>query len=286
MSALVLGRIVLAAVFAAAAVGKLRDLPGSREAMEGFGVPARFARVPGTLLPLAELLVAVALGFDATAAGGALAALSLLLVFCVAIAWNLVRGRAPDCHCFGQLHSARASWRTVGRNVGLAALAFALAASLGAAVPAVVLAAVAVLLLAPAAVLDLRRGRTAVPVRSGSGLQIGSAAPDFELPALDGARHTIESLTRAGLPLMLIFSDPHCGPCQALAPEVARWQREFSEELTIAVVERPDGVAGAPQRPAPARRRARRCLRGARHADRGAGLSGRPDRERRGRGSE
>ena len=37
---------------------------------------------------------------------------------------------------------------------------------------------------------------------------------------------------------MLVFSDPGCSPCNALIPEVAAWQRESQEELTVAIVSR------------------------------------------------
>src|SRR5205823_5892408 len=38
------------------------------------------------------------------------------------------RGRRPDCHCFGQLHSAPAGWPTLIRNLVLAAIAGAVVA--------------------------------------------------------------------------------------------------------------------------------------------------------------
>lgn len=53
-------RLLLAAVFATAAAGKLLDIPGSRKALADFGVAQRVAAVAGVLLPLAELAVAVA----------------------------------------------------------------------------------------------------------------------------------------------------------------------------------------------------------------------------------
>ena len=47
----------------------------------------------------------------------------LLTVFSAAIALALSRGRAPDCHCFGQLHSEPAGWDALVRNGLLAGLA-------------------------------------------------------------------------------------------------------------------------------------------------------------------
>jgi hypothetical protein len=47
----------------------------------------------------------------------------LLLLFVVGIGLNLARGRHPDCHCFGQLHSAPAGWSTLIRNLVLTVVA-------------------------------------------------------------------------------------------------------------------------------------------------------------------
>ena len=43
-----------------------------------------------------------------TALAGAVGALALLLLFSGAVALALSRGHEPECHCFGQLHSAPA----------------------------------------------------------------------------------------------------------------------------------------------------------------------------------
>jgi hypothetical protein len=48
---------------------------------------------------------------------------ALGLLFVMGISTNLARGRKPDCHCFGQLHSAPAGWKTLARNGVLAAVA-------------------------------------------------------------------------------------------------------------------------------------------------------------------
>src|SRR5262245_18134513 len=122
-AALVIARVVLAAVFLTAGLAKLADREGSRQAMRDFGVPAPLAGPLGTLLPVVELAVAAALVFPDPAWAGALAAGVLLLVFVQTIAVNLARGRRPDCHCFGQLHSAPAGWSTLLRNLALALVA-------------------------------------------------------------------------------------------------------------------------------------------------------------------
>ena len=124
MPGLVLGvRLVLAAVFAVAGTAKLLDAAGSRAALEGFGVPRAAARLAGMVLPAAELAIAAGLLVPASAWWSALAAAGLLAVFMAAIGVSMARGAAPDCHCFGRLHSAPVSWRTQVRNGVLAAAA-------------------------------------------------------------------------------------------------------------------------------------------------------------------
>jgi peroxiredoxin/uncharacterized membrane protein YphA (DoxX/SURF4 family) len=120
---LLVARLLLAAVFAVAALTKLADLAGSWQAMRNFGVPERLAVPLGTLLPIAELAIAITLVPAVSAQWAALGALLLLLLFIAAIGYNLARGRTPDCHCFGQLHSSPAGWPTLARNTSLAAVA-------------------------------------------------------------------------------------------------------------------------------------------------------------------
>ena len=240
MSLVLIGSLAAAAVFATAGVAKLRDLSGSREAMQGFGVPASLVAPLGVAVPLAELAVAVALIAGPTRTWGALGALALLAGFSLAIAWNLARGRTPDCHCFGQLHSSPAGPGTLARNAALIALAGFVASQADLALTAAAAAAGFAFAAAGWAL-----SRRATPVDSDGvtrGLAVGAPAPGFELPSLDGYTVSLRSLLAPGRPALLVFSDPHCGPCQALAPDVAEWQRAHSDELTIAVIERRDGT--------------------------------------------
>jgi protein-disulfide isomerase len=39
-------------------------------------------------------------------------------------------------------------------------------------------------------------------------------------------------------PILLIFADPDCGPCQALLPEIGHWQRTYVGKLTLAILSR------------------------------------------------
>jgi peroxiredoxin len=272
-----IARFALAAVFAVAGLAKLADLPGSRQALVGFGVPELLARPGAIALPVAELAVAVLLIPAATAAIGAAGALVLLLGFCAGIARSMARGEAPDCHCFGQLHSEPVGWPTLIRNLALAAVAgFVLAVTVGgnaeppfawignldgAGVVALAGGLALLGLLAAAATfatamlrqhgrlllridaLEEALRRHGIPVEAAipaqvDGLPIGSPAPAFTLPGVHGETITLEALLAAEKPVMLVFTDPGCGPCTALLPQVAAWQRDHEAQLTIALVAR------------------------------------------------
>ncbi len=120
---LLIARLLLTVVFLVAGIAKLADLKGSQQAMRDFGVPAQLATPLGTLLPLAELVVAVALLFPIFAWWAGVGALLLLVALCRRYQLQPGAGRQPDCHCFGQLHSAPAGWPTLIRNLVLAAVA-------------------------------------------------------------------------------------------------------------------------------------------------------------------
>src|SRR4051794_34756855 len=116
-------QVILAGVFGIAGFAKVVDRSGSRQALRDFGVPARLSGALGTLLPVAELIIAGALLVSPLARWGAIAALALLVLFAIGISTNLMQGRKPDCHCFGQLHSKPIGWPTLVRNGLLAAIA-------------------------------------------------------------------------------------------------------------------------------------------------------------------
>lgn len=276
--ALLAARLLLAAVFAAAGLAKLTDWPSSRQALVDFGAPVRLAMPLGPALALAELAVAVALIPIATAWWGALAALGLILAFIGGIAANLARGRAPTCRCFGQLGAAPIGRSTIVRNLILASLAglvvwqgpldpgpsavgwvglLTTAEQVTLAIGLVTLGLLAATVFLLVQILGqqgrlllrldaLEHGLTATGALPGSadvrapspGLPLGAAAPHFGLPDLDGEQVTLGSLLAAELPVLLVFTEPHCGPCTALLPELGRLQRDAADRLTVAVVSR------------------------------------------------
>src|SRR5215831_8405424 len=120
---LLIARLSLAFIFVLAGITKAADLAGTRKAAISFGIPEKLAVPVGASLPFVEMLVALALLPTSTVWIGAVSALGLLLVFAAAIAVNLARGKAPDCNCFGQLHSKPVSWSVLTRNLVLATIA-------------------------------------------------------------------------------------------------------------------------------------------------------------------
>jgi peroxiredoxin len=67
------------------------------------------------------------------------------------------------------------------------------------------------------------------------GLKAGTQAPDFRLPRLDGGELSLGDLR--GQRLLLVFSSPHCGPCNTLAPQLEKFYRE-QPELKVVMVSR------------------------------------------------
>ena len=281
MSLIVFGaRLLLAAVFGVAGIAKLLDYQGSRRSLENFGLPEFLAKPFGLLLPVAELICAVALIPDRSAFWGAAGIALLLVIFILGISVILAQGRAPDCHCFGQLHSTPVSSKTLLRNIVLLALAgFVLWKNqestsadllrLFSAMPAFqsVILAVAVVLVIIAA-LELwfllhvlrQNGRLLLrleavearlniepPAPPPPGLPVGTPAPDFFLKGLDGETVTLGKLRESAKPLLLVFSGPDCGACDALLPELATWQTEHTERLRIVPISKGDAATNRPK---------------------------------------
>ncbi len=59
------------------------------------------------------------------------------------------------------------------------------------------------------------------------GLKAGVPAPAFQLPDIHGRLVSLKDYR--GRRVLLVFSDPHCGPCDELGPQLASLHREHSE---------------------------------------------------------
>lgn len=285
---LLLARLLLFGVFAVAAVTKFLDLAGSQEAMRGFGLPDSLAKPAGIALPVAELVVALLLLPVATAGWGGVGAVLLLAAFVGGIAFSLARGRTPDCHCFGQLHSEPIGRGTLIRNGLLALVALAVAirglagdpgvsvvgwmGDLSGAGWALLVGGVVVLALLAGmawllthllgqngrllvrldAVEAALRERNLLPEveeeESDEGLPLGTPAPAFAITDLDGRKVTMETLRAPGKPMVLVFSDPTCAPCNALLPDIGRWQSDPAHPVTVAMISRGGAEANRSKR--------------------------------------
>jgi peroxiredoxin len=68
-----------------------------------------------------------------------------------------------------------------------------------------------------------------------NGLKPGTVAPDFTLTDLNGRSISLQQYR--GRRVILIFSDPHCGPCMQLAPYLTRMYRRRRSGGTEAATE-------------------------------------------------
>jgi methylamine utilization protein MauE len=261
-------RLLLAAVFAVAAAGKLVGRSRTVETLAEFGVPESIRRPIAIALPLVELAIAVALLPAATVAWGALAAALLLAAFTAAVARALLQGREVDCNCFGSLGSNRISRWTLARNVLLLVLAGGVAiaaqsdpgtsavawlANLDTAQLALLCAGVAVVLAALSLAffwqLMRQNGRLLEQIEAleagGGGAapigpQPGDLAPSFALPALGGGGLALEELLAAGRGLVVVVTDPGCGACDPLLPQIGRLQHDPVTPVPLVMISRGD----------------------------------------------
>jgi hypothetical protein len=124
-------RAGLAVLFAAAAVHKGRDVAGFSQIFAEYQlVPTRLVPICVRLLIGAEMLAALLLLVPALRAVAAPSAIALLIVYSLAIAINLQRGRREiDCGCLGPSHHQPISGWLLVRNaiLGSAALLACLA---------------------------------------------------------------------------------------------------------------------------------------------------------------
>jgi thiol-disulfide isomerase/thioredoxin/uncharacterized membrane protein YphA (DoxX/SURF4 family) len=268
---IVLARLALCAVFAFAGMQKLRDRAGFRDGLSAFGVPLTLREPVALAIIALELAVAAALLFDESAAAGAIGAAGLLAIFTTVLIAHLARGKRPACNCFGAVKTRPIGWPNVARNLVLITLAGAVAArgsqapllptlvsglatlSTQALIGALLAAIVAMLgvlcylmvesirqqgrILLRLDALEATAAHEGAPVLEAQpGLPIGSIAPAFSLATLDGPDASLELLEADERPVLLLFTNPHCGPCRALLSEVVRWQQNYASALTIAIL--------------------------------------------------
>ena len=255
---LLVARVALGAVFAVAAIGKLADRDGSREAAERFGVPTGVAGPVTIGLPAMEMAVAIGLILTPTFAWAAVGAAALLVIFSVALVRPLARGEDFDCHCLGAVGSAHVGPSALARNAGLLALAgfvavagwhnrgesvLSAAADLGAV--AIVLGVAMIIQGAFSWQLFKQNGRLLERVSDledalkpgreppAGQLAIGDPAPTFSLPDLNGRTVSLEELLRPGRGVVIVFTDPACAHCNPLLPALGRARSNHQPPLAV-----------------------------------------------------
>jgi len=294
-SALLLIRLLFAGVFGVAGLAKLFDREGSRRSGRDFGVPERLAGVFSVLLPIAEIAISLSMLFVELSWFGAIGSVLLLAAFTAGMIIQMVKGQAPDCHCFGQLHSEPVGARSLVRNAVLIVPAVILAAAgrsfqgtdltkmdsglfqLISAIIFVALLLSVILHLTQIAgrqreilkrleIIEVlgRDGGSVDRQDAGSphdGLPIGAFVPAFELLGSNGEIVNSNSIGK-GRPALLFFVSPSCTPCKAVLPKIREWADELADKLEIVfissgTIEENDEVFGSTERRTMLRQKAR-----------------------------
>ncbi len=266
-------RIFLAGVFFLAGIGKLLDLKGAEKAVKDFGVPESLAKPFGILLPVFEVFLAVLLLFVQVSWFGAIGTSLLLTAFIGGMLWQMKLGNAPDCHCFGQIHSEPVGKKSLLRNMAFAIFALILVVSgqehqgfsmsefssgsfeiMQIIFGLIIIGFLCVLMFYLKNILEqqtqiLRRlevleiigneGNVQERENIGNpkeGLPIGSPVTDFELPNLRGRNVSFEHLLMKQKPMLFFYVSPTCTPCEALLPEIKIWERELEDKINFVFI--------------------------------------------------
>jgi len=70
------------------------------------------------------------------------------------------------------------------------------------------------------------------------GLPAGTIAPNFVLQDLDGQTHAL--VDYRGKRVLLVFSDTHCGPCEAVSPGLVELAEKNRKKLQVLMISRGD----------------------------------------------
>lgn len=263
-------RLILAVVFGVAGVAKFADPSGSRKALNDFGLPGSLVPLFSVLLPASEIAVALAFLFVGTSWFGAIGALLLLAVFSVGMSVQIRLGNAPDCHCFGQIHSEPVGVKSLVRNILIMAPAGFLlfegrgnqGLSIANIAPEIIqmYSIVLVVAILGAMAFYLRRiseqqnqiirrleivevmSRDGASVERDAagdphdGLPIGALLPELDVRDLEGNMFNTGRLRSLARPSLLIFVSPTCGPCQALLPKLNEWVGELAGKVDFVLV--------------------------------------------------
>jgi peroxiredoxin/uncharacterized membrane protein YphA (DoxX/SURF4 family) len=263
-------RLVLTAVFGIAGIAKAFDPQGSMKAFADFGVPVVLRRPLVYLLPAVEIAIAVSLLFKQISWYGAIGAAFLLLVFVGGMLYQFAKGNAPDCHCFGQMHSEPVGVSSILRNIVLLIPAGVLALmgeqsqgysisttpqeiltlSVGIILSALGLVVILYLqiltqqqrrLMRQLEIMELIDRHDEIVEREDighprEGLPFGALVPNFEAKDLTGKKVTLSDIRADGLPVVFIFVGATCAVCEALLYDFQEWEAEYGGKLKFVYI--------------------------------------------------
>lgn len=121
-------RLVLAGMFLFAALPKLLDPVTFARDIDNYRMlPDALIGPLALMLPVAEIVIGLALVTGVYARGAAITSSVMLVGFAVGMVQAIVRGIDLDCGCFGHFAEAQVSWWTVARNAALTLMALSVA---------------------------------------------------------------------------------------------------------------------------------------------------------------
>lgn len=272
---LILTRLLLACLFFVSGIAKLSNQQSFYETLINFGIPRRIHKIIGFSLPWVELILAIGLLLPFAVWWASVASLILMIFFTLLISFNLIKKRHPPCNCFGVDNKPIDAF-TLLRNIALIACSLLLVfhgmqyehADIAARlsnmtnVPGVssliVWLLVVIVISEGWMILKLiqQNGRLLLKIDNieyrldtagisdafnsaqSNGLKVGTKAPTFSLPNLHGDLVSLEKLLQIKKPIVLVFSDPGCGPCVAMMPSLTDWNNEIGSDVTLALISR------------------------------------------------
>ncbi len=249
---------------------KLADLRYATKAMQGLGLPGAFWLPWAPLIAVLEIGTAAVLLSTSLAIYGAAMSFVIMAGASATVGYNLAVGERPECGCFGSLAPSRINRLTLLRTCFFCAAsawlawllhdrpAFALGAQLSA---GLLSQPVAVRLLGAETMVVICLGvfylsgrhnaerlarsigedtprANPSPRPPAAGAIVGTAAPEFELRGLDGAVQSLASLRSLERPVLLVFVEPGNGACRSLLGDLAPWQSQSENLLTLVVIGR------------------------------------------------
>ena len=262
--------ILMALTLLVSGLAKLGARQGTQDAMTSLRIPARpLHPLVAILLPVGEIVLALALWIPLRPLQVAVAVLILLLIlaYLVIIARALTFDEQVDCSCFGTLASPTVTRSTLGRNILLTLLAVLTLVAAVSGVLTMTVAQAPLYLVIIAAVLLLTVLLTVLTLGGLKGSAAADSGPDapgapigqpgvvtdeepgedglldYErtpIPAAilqcpDGSLMSLDRLTiqRAAL---LVFATEGCGPCERVLDHAAEWIEDLSPHLQVRFV--------------------------------------------------